>query len=201
MMPNRGARAILSELEHLLGKNGLGAVLKMAGLSEWKEIPPADDLEKGVRFNQLTAIYRALEELYGDRSARGLVRQANHDAFVNTWSKHGVLAAFCDPDFQALTLKERVSTGLKAFSRAFSEISDLDFSPIEDGQVPSVQLSHCPDCIDLHTEDPACAGILGFLEGALSIINPEDPIQVREVECMGVGHDRCLFKIIPEPEE
>ena len=198
-MPNRGVRAIVYEFERLLGKNGLGAVLKIAELSDWKEIPPVDDLERGVGFNQLAAIYRALEELYGVRSARGLIRQANHTASVRIWSKHGVLAAFHDPDFhQALTWKERISVGCKALSQTFSEISDLDFFITEDDVLPALQLSHCPDCLDLQTEDPACAGMLGFLEGALSIISAEDPFQVREVECMGIGHDRCLFMVSPE---
>jgi predicted hydrocarbon binding protein len=195
MMPNRGVRAILLELEQLLGKNGLGAVLKMAGIPEWKERRPADDLTQEIRFRQLAAIYRALEELYGERSARGLMRQANYDAFLHTWVGYGLLAALETTDFQDITLDDRLSMGCKALSRVFSEISDLDITYMGAGNAAAIHLSHCPDCTNLESEKPACTGMLGFLEGALSVILPGEHAQVQEVECMGAGDDRCVFNI------
>lgn len=200
-MPNRGARAVLLALELLIGKNGLGAVLKIAGLSEWVEKPPADELDPGAPFIQLAMLYRALEELYGVRSARGLIRQANHDAFMRAWGSHSTLAAFHDAEFKSRALADRISLGYKTLSKVFSEISDLDLQIKEDEAVHTIQLSHCPDCIALHSEAPACTGILGFLEGALSAINPGTNYQIREVECKACGQGRCLYEISHSPEE
>lgn len=59
-----------------MGKNGLNAILNLAGLTNYIESYPADSLEKGFDFAELSAIGVALEEMYGPRGGRGLMLRA-----------------------------------------------------------------------------------------------------------------------------
>ena len=51
--PNHPTRAFLLELEDVLGKNGLNALLRIAGLQEWIDTYPAENFERDVDLSEL----------------------------------------------------------------------------------------------------------------------------------------------------
>ena len=70
--PNKIARIYLLAMEEVMGKNGLNAVLHMAGLSHLIDNYPPDNLEREFEFADYSALNAALEEMYGPRGGRGL---------------------------------------------------------------------------------------------------------------------------------
>ena len=71
--PNKFARLYLEALEDVMGKNGVNAILNLAGLSHFIDNYPPDNLDKGegIDFAEFTALQIALEEMYGPRGGAG----------------------------------------------------------------------------------------------------------------------------------
>jgi len=105
--PNKFGMITIKSLEEVMGKNGLNAILNLAGLNNYIENYPPDNLDKGFDFAELSAIGSALEEMYGPRGGRGLALRAGRATFSDALSRFGVcrppasikaedwLASFC----------------------------------------------------------------------------------------------------------
>ncbi len=65
--PNKFGLIIIKSLEEVMGRNGLNAILNLAGLNNYIENYPPDNLDKGFDFAELSAVGVALEEMYGPR--------------------------------------------------------------------------------------------------------------------------------------
>ncbi|HRE26374.1 MAG TPA: 4-vinyl reductase, partial [Anaerolineales bacterium] len=70
--PNKMGRIYLTALEEVMGKNGLNAILRLAGLDRFIDRYPPDNLAKEFDFADIAALHTALEEMYGPRGGRGL---------------------------------------------------------------------------------------------------------------------------------
>jgi len=69
--PNRIARIYIEAMEEVMGKNGLNAVLRLAGLPHLIDNYPPPNLAKEFEFADYSALNGALEEMYGPRGGRG----------------------------------------------------------------------------------------------------------------------------------
>ena len=59
--PNKFGMITIKSLEEVMGKNGLNAILNLAGMNNYIENYPPDNLDKGFDFAELSAIGSALE--------------------------------------------------------------------------------------------------------------------------------------------
>ena len=75
--PNMVARIYIQAMEEIMGKNGLNAILNLAGLSHLKDNYPPKNLKKEFEFADYSALNGALEEMYGPRGGRGLQLPGN----------------------------------------------------------------------------------------------------------------------------
>ncbi len=78
---NKFARISLLAYEDVMGKNGLNAILNLAGLSNLIDNYPPDNLEREFDFADFTAIHIGLEDMYGPRGGRGLALRAGRATF------------------------------------------------------------------------------------------------------------------------
>jgi hypothetical protein len=67
---NKFARIALQAYEEVMGKNGLNAILNLAGLGNLIDNYPPDNLERQFDFADYTAIHIGLEDLWPARRAR-----------------------------------------------------------------------------------------------------------------------------------
>jgi len=74
--PNKIARIYIMAMEDVMGKNGLNAILNLAGLQNYIENYPNDNLERQFDFADFTSLNAALEDMYGPRGGRGLALRA-----------------------------------------------------------------------------------------------------------------------------
>ena len=79
--PNRIGRLFLLSLEDVMGRNGVSALLNMAGLRERVNNYPSNDLRREYSFAELSRTCQALETMYGQRGARGMELRAGRVAF------------------------------------------------------------------------------------------------------------------------
>jgi hypothetical protein len=114
---NKFARITLEAYEEVMGKNGLNAILNLAGLGALIDNYPPDNLERQFDFSDFTAIHIGLEEMYGPRGGRGLALRAGRATFNKALKNFGALAGVGDLAFMVLPLQAKIRIGLPASAK------------------------------------------------------------------------------------
>jgi len=197
--PNHVARAFLLELENLMGKNGVSALLNRSGLEPWIAAPPPDDTQRGVDFAEFSALLAALDDLYGPRGGRGLARRAGWAVFPQLLTRLPALQAVADLPGRALPAADKLGLALQALAEAFVGASDQQAAVVTEADAFVFQVQRCPACWGRKAEDgPACAAIDGLLEECVHWLFGGEPTRIEETECIAHGGASCAFRI-PRP--
>ncbi len=198
--PNKFGMIIIKALEDVMGRNGLNAILNLAGLSKYAENYPPDNLTKGFDFSELSALGTALEDMYGPRGGRGLALRAGRATFSDALKDFGALAGAGDLAFKVLPLQAKLRIGLPAMAKIFSQISD-QHSTVEEKEAEYVYTIHkCPVCWGRTGLDkPVCFIATGLLQEGLKWISGGSEFRVNESRCHAMGDDVCEFIIQKEP--
>lgn len=197
--PNHAARIFLLELENLMGKNGVSAMLNRAGLGAWIAALPPDDAERGVDFAEFSALLASLDDLYGPRGGRGLARRAGWAAFPQLLTRLDPLKPLADLPSRAVPPTEKLQLALQALADGFTQASDLQCTVSDDGEAFSFHIQRCPACWGRKVEDgPACAAIVGLLDECVHWLFDGEPTRLEETECIAHGGTACSFRV-PKP--
>ena len=183
-----------------MGKNGLNAILNLAGLNHYIENYPSDNLDKGFDFGELSAMGSALEEMYGPRGGRGLALRAGRATFSDALKNFGALAGAADLAFVVLPLQAKLKIGIPAVAKIFSQLSD-QHSTVEEKDTEFIYTIHkCPVCWGRTNADkPVCYLATGLLQEALKWVSGGSEFRVNESKCVAVGDAVCEFVIQKEP--
>ena len=183
-----------------MGKNGLNAILNLAGMSNYVDHYPADNLEKGFDFAELSAIGTALEEMYGPRGGRGLALRAGRATFSDALKNFGALAGVADLAFVVLPLRAKLRIGLPAFAKIFVQLTDQVTTVEEKDNEFIWTILRCPCCWGRRASDkPVCYIATGLLQESLKWVSGGNEFRVNESKCVAVGDDVCEFVIQKEP--
>ncbi len=198
--PNKFGLITIKSLEEVMGKNGLNAILNLAGLNQYIDNYPPDNLEKGFDFAELSAIGVALEEMYGPRGGRGLALRAGRATFSDALKNFGALAGVADLAFVVLPLHAKLRIGVPAMAKIFSQLSD-QLSTVEEKDNEFVYTIHkCPVCWGRHNADkPVCFIATGLLQEGLKWVSGGNEFRVNESKCVAIGDEVCEFIIQKEP--
>lgn len=197
--PNYAARLILQELENLVGKNGVSALLNSAHLESWITSPPADDAERGVDFADLSSLLGALDDLYGPRGGRGLARRAGWAAFPQLLGRLDALQPLADLPGRPLPPVEKLRLALTGLADALGQVSDQQSTVAEEADAFLFHIQRCPVCWGRKvTEGPACAAIAGLLDECVHWLFGGEPTHLEETQCLAFGGTACTFRI-PKP--
>ncbi len=199
--PNKVARIYLEAMEEVMGKNGVSAILNLAGLEEWIDNYPPNNLEREVDFADFSAINGALEEMYGPRGGRGLARRSAWRTFDAALRNFGALAGVGDLAFKVLPLPTKLKIGLPAMARVFSQISDQTTTVEEDEEAFIYTIHRCPVCWGRTSDKPVCYAAVGLLEEALRWVSGGRNFRVTETKCVAMGDEVCEFRIDKQPIE
>jgi hypothetical protein len=198
--PNRFGLILFDALEEIMGRNGLNAILNMAGLSQFINTPPPDVLDKGFDFAYISALNQALETMYGPRGGRGLQLRLGRVLFAQGLANFGALVGASDLAFKVLPLQARIKAGLPAVAKVFDSLSDQT-SYVRDpgGDQYDYVIEQCSMCWG-RTADRAGGFIAaGIIEESLRWISGGRTFRVDQVSCMGMGHTNCTFQVHKEP--
>jgi predicted hydrocarbon binding protein len=197
---NKFARIALQAYEEVMGKNGLNAILNLAGLSNLIDNYPPDNQERQFDFADYTAIHVGLEELYGPRGGRGLALRAGHSTFSDVLKDYGALAGVSDLAFKVLPLQTKIRIGLPAAARIFSQVSDQLTSVDETDDAFIWTIHRCPTCWSRQGADkPVCYITTGLLQAMLTWVSGGSEFRVNESKCCAIGDTVCEFVIQKEP--
>jgi predicted hydrocarbon binding protein len=198
--PSKFGLIAIKSLEDVMGKNGLNAILNMAGLTTYIENYPPDTLEKSFDFSDLSSINIALEEMYGPRGGRGLALRAGRATFADALKNFGALAGVGDLAFKVLPLQAKLRIGLPAMAKIFTQVSD-QHSTVEEHENEFVYTIHkCPVCWGRSGVDkPACFIAVGLLQEGLKWVSGGNEFRVNESKCVALGDVVCEFIIQKEP--
>ena len=198
--PSKFGMIMIKALEEVMGKNGLNAILNLAGLSNFVDNYPADNLEKTFDFADVSSINIALEEMYGPRGGRGLALRAGRATFSDALKNFGALAGVGDLAFKVLPLQAKLRIGIPAMAKIFSQVSD-QYSTVEERENEFVWTIHkCPVCWGRTNADkPVCYIATGLLQEALKWVSGGNEFRVNESKCVAVGDAICEFVIQKEP--
>jgi predicted hydrocarbon binding protein len=190
----------LQAYEEVMGKNGLNAILNLAGLSNLIDNYPPDNLERQFDFADYTAIHIGLETLYGARGGRGLALRAGHSTFSDVLKDYGALAGVSDLAFKVLPLQTKIRIGLPAAAKIFSQVSDQLTSVDETDDAFIWTIHRCPTCWSRKgAEKPVCYITTGLLQAMLNWVSGGSEFRVNESKCCAVGDTVCEFVIQKEP--
>ena len=189
---------MLEAMEEIMGKNGLNAILNMAGLSHLIDNFPPIDLNKGFDFAEFSALCGALEDMYGRRGGRGLQLRAGRVGFAKGGSMLG-MAGVGDLAFKVLPLNAKLKIGLPAMAMVFTKFSDQKSSVKDCGEYYSYTMDPCPVCWGRTADRPICFAAKGLTEEALHWVSGGKKFRVEEIECTAMGAAACVLAIYKEP--
>ncbi len=197
--PNMIARIYLEAMEEIMGKNGLNAILNLAGLSHLIDNYPPANVKKEFDFADFSALMGALEEMYGPRGGRGLQLRAGRVGFARGGRKMGAMVGVGDLAFKVLPLGAKLKAGLPAMAMVFTQFSDQK-STVEDRGDHYIYIIHrCPVCWGRTADRPICFAAKGLIEEGLHWVSGGKKFRVEEIECIAMGGETCTFAIYKEP--
>lgn len=197
--PNRIALSFFSAMEDVMGKNGLNALLSLAGLEMYIDHPPPDTLSKQFDFAYMAALNQALEDMYGARGGRGMALRIGRATFGQGMKSFGVLAGMGDPAFRALPLNSRVRLGLDALAAVFTNFTDQETSvqDTEDAYEFIVEIS--PMAWGRTADRPVCHALVGIVQEALRWASNGYEYHVQETACRATGNEACTLRVNKKP--
>jgi predicted hydrocarbon binding protein len=197
--PNKIARIYLQAMEEVMGKNGLNAILNMAGLQYLIDNYPPDNLDRQFDFADYSALSGALEEMYGPRGGRGLALRAGRASFAQGLRNFGALAGAGDLAFKVLPLGAKLKIGIPAMAKIFSQVSDQKSTVQETDSEFHYTMKPCPVCWGRTSDKPMCHAGVGLMQEGLKWLSGGHEFKVFESKCVGCGDEACILVIQKEP--
>lgn len=178
-----------------MGYNSLNSVLNLAGLDDYIDNPPPDDLEQVFDFAEISALFIGLEAQYGTRGGRGMALRIGRASFAQGIKRFGVMRGIADPAFQSLPLDHRVELGLKALASVFTNFSDQSSTVEVTDNALLFHVETCPMSWGRTADKPVCHAMVGIIQENLRWASNGYEFLVREVACRATGSDECVFQI------
>jgi predicted hydrocarbon binding protein len=197
--PNKIARIFLGAMEDVMGKNGLNAILNLAGLQQYIDNYPPDNLERQFDFAHFTALQVALEDMYGPRGGRGLALRAGRACFAQGLKNFGALAGAGDLAFKVLPLSAKLKMGLPAMAAIFTNFSDQLSVVEEHDDHYTYIIKKCPLCWNRKQDKPVGHTAVGLLQEGLRWVSGGHEFRVVETECKAKGDENGVFVVYKEP--
>jgi predicted hydrocarbon binding protein len=196
---NKFARILIESIKEITGKNGVNTVLNYANLSSLVDNYPPDNLDRAFDFAHFSMIIQALEEIYGMRGGRGLALRVGRTTFDDVLKDYGALAGVEDLTFRVLPIQMKISIGLKAMAKIFSEKSDQISSVEELEDYYLYTIKQCPVCWGREEEHAVCFYMVGLLQEGLNWVSGGKEFRINESKCIALGDDICEFTIYKQP--
>jgi hypothetical protein len=197
--PNKMGRIYLTALEEVMGKNGLNAILRLAKLEHFIDNYPPDNLSKEFDFEDISALHKALEEMYGPRGGRGLCQRAGRALFANGLRNFGALAGAGDLAFKVLPLGTKIKIAVPAIAKVFNATTDQVSNTQEFDDHYIYTLERCSMCWNRNAEKPVCHTAVGIIQEAMKWMSGGREFKIEMLECKANGAPVGRLKIYKEP--
>lgn len=197
--PQKMGIIILLGMQEVIGKSGMDAVLRQAGLENLieKYLPPRS--ERAFSFETVSLLQRNLEQIYGPRGGRGLALRAGRASFKYGIKEYGSLLGLTEIAFRLLPLSTKLHTGARKFADLFNKHTDQKVRLEEADNKIFWHIELCPLCWDRNTEQPVCHLAVGLLQEGLYWLSGGKVFNVEETACIARGDKTCTITIDTVP--
>lgn len=197
--PNRMGRIVLMSMEEVVGKNGLRAVLNLAGRGDLIDNYPPPDSQPGFSFTAFSRILAQLEQAYGPRGGRGLAIRIGRAAFKYGLREFAPQMGLTENAFRLLPLGAKIRSGGQALADLFNRETDQRVHIEEhDGKLLWV-IERCPLCWERRADEAICHLAVGLLQEALYWLSGGKIFAVEETLCIAKGDPECVIEINQTP--
>lgn len=195
---NRLARYYCLAVSRVLGQSGLNAVLKLAGLAQYVDALPPDDLTRAFAFDNLAAMTGAVEQMYGLK-ARRLLHNIGAAWLRQGVQTFGALNGMSDPAFAALPAPERGQLALLALADVFTRFSDQTSRVSVTATGYDFVIDNSAFACGRGADRPVCGVMVGLLEETLPWATGGLNYPVRETTCRAMGAAMCTIEVLKQP--
>lgn len=197
--PNRMGRIILESLEEVVGKNGLNAVLNLAGRSDLIDNFPPSDSKLDFSFATLGGLLENLEHAFGPRGGRGLAIRTGRVAFKYGMREFGLQLGLTETAFRLLPLGAKIRAGGQALANLFNKETDQRVTIIDEDEKLLWVIERCPMCWERHSDEAVCHLAVGLLQESLYWLSGGKIFHVEETHCIAKGDSTCTIEIDQTP--
>ena len=193
--PNVWGLSILSALEEILGKNGVSAALNLAGLSNYVNNYPPDNIKKEFPFEAVSKLQQALWDMNGSRGAQVLAVRSGESTFNYSLEKFGKVQQAGAAAMKVGTLHMRIKAGLMFFAKFFNTVSDQQVRVEEDDTHWLWVIERCPMCWQRQADEPVCQLGVGVLHAATKWATSGERFRIKATQCIAMGAQEGIIKI------
>jgi len=197
--PNLIGRLYLLSLEDVMGRNGVSALLNLAGAKHLIGNYPPSNLKREFPFVDLSAISRSTHVMYGERGARGMELRAGRYAFNLGLKEFGPLLGMADLALKLMPVTMKLKIALNATAQTFDRFSDQPTHVEEQRKQFNYIIDQCPICWGRTTEQPGGALAQGIIEEAVTWVTGGHSFRIEQTDCQGTGCAQCIFAVAKEP--
>jgi predicted hydrocarbon binding protein len=197
--PNRWARIVLTSAEEIVGKQGVAALLNMAGMSEYIDNYPPNNMKKEFSFDELGRLQQAFWDMYGSRGARVFATRAGEQSFNDGLASFGSVARAAQIAMKIGSLEKRMSVGLAFFAKFFNTVSDQRVSVDENETEWHWNLERCPMCTGRTADQPVCHLAVGVLRAAFAWGSDGHHFRITPTACQAMGDEVGIIAIEKDP--
>jgi hypothetical protein len=193
-LPNRRARCLLSAIQDVIGRNGLNASLRLAGLTRYLNALPPNDGGSELSAAEYASLIQAIETQYGN-GARGQLNRVGHVSFNYLLAAEPFAWRWIALTNQLLPPRQRLRRALSQLARQLAEPGGSITVHSEDGRL--IFSDHVSDNTSGRMATAAseiCWGTVGQLQACCVWATGEE-YEVVEVTCRGKGDPHCNFEI------
>jgi predicted hydrocarbon binding protein len=201
--PGRMGRIVFLAMEEVLGRESAGAVLDLAGLSEYREAAARTGEPRGLPFDHITRLQMGLERAYGEGPGRGLAVRIGRVCLKYGLREFAPELGLGEPAFRLLPLPARIRAASESLADLFNTHSDQRVRlACENGRL-YWHIERCPLCWGRLANDPpgesgggpCCHLAVGLIQEGLSWLSGGRCFRVVEEKCFACGDSACTIVI------
>lgn len=197
--PNRMGRIILEAMEEVAGRNGLRAVLNLAGRGDLIANYPPPDPRLEFSFAAVSGLMSQLEQAYGTRGGRGLAVRIGRVAFKYGLRVFAPELGVTENAFRLLPLGAKIRAGGQALADLFNRETDQRVRIEERKGKLLWIIERCPLCWERHADEAVCHLAVGLLQESLYWVSGGKIFDVTESLCIAKGDEACVMEIDQTP--
>jgi predicted hydrocarbon binding protein len=183
---------MIASFEEVLGKQKFTLVLAQAGL----ELP--GEKVPDLPFGSPARLYQALEDTYGDQTARGICLRTGRVMFRRGLRSFSDVLGLTQRAWRLLPPGQKVLRGLDLLAWLLNHYSDQRVRVEKNAPDLLLINERCPHCWELKKTSACCQLPVGALQEGLAWACSGRPYAVEEIACRAVGDATCTYRISPK---
>lgn len=192
LLTNRYLRFTLLGIQSAMGRNGLNAMLKLAGLVRYSQTLPPDNYKYDVHTSEYAALIQAIENHFGN-NARGQLTRIGRSRFRNLYAADKARWQILAIGNNFFPPRQRLQHSLRYLTRY---LSDSGIQAIVETQHNRLYLSDplSPSTWRRQREQEICWLTVGLISECV-LWTTNNTHEVTEIQCRAKGAEVCKFEI------